>query len=148
VISLSVDPLHDHKLWVLDVEETQGVKLDFPLIGDVERKVASLYGMIHPNASDSMTVRSVFVIDSAKAIRLILTYPPSTGRNFDELLRAIDSLLLTSEHQVATPANWKHGEDVMIVPALGDAEARKRFPKGWRTIKPYMRMVPDPVHRR
>ena len=147
VIGLSVDPVRDHKAWANDIAETQGAKLNFPLIGDEERYVARLYDMIHPEASDSMTVRSAFVIDAAKKVRLITTYPASTGRSFPEILRAIDSLKLTSEHAVATPANWKHGDDVIIVPTLSDEDARKRFPQGWRTVKSYMRMVADPVHK-
>jgi len=147
VIGLSVDPVKEHKAWAGDIEETQGVKLNFPLIGDGGRKVSTLYDMIHPAASDSMTVRSVFVIDAAKKVRLIITYPASTGRNFEEILRAIDSLKLTSEHAVATPASWKHGEDVIIVPGLSDDAARQRFPQGWRALKPYLRMVADPMHK-
>ena len=146
VIGLSVDPVNDHHAWKGDIEETQGVKLNFPLIGDGERKVSGLYDMIHPNANDSLTVRSVFVIDQNKKVRLILTYPASTGRNFDEILRAIDSLKLTSEHSVATPVNWKHGDECIIVPSISDADAKAKFPGGWRALKPYLRMVPDPVH--
>ena len=144
VIGLSVDGVKDHEGWSRDIEETQGAKLNFPLIADSDRKVSDLYDMIHPNANDTLTVRSVFVIDSNKKVRLTITYPASTGRNFDEILRVIDSLKLTSEHQVATPVNWKHGDDVIIVPALSNDEAKKKFPKGWKELKPYLRMVPDP----
>jgi len=144
VIGLSVDPVTDHARWAGDIEETQGAKLNFPLIGDADRSISGLYDMIHPNANDTLTVRSVFVIDASKKVRLILTYPASTGRNFDEILRAIDSLKLTSNHSVATPVNWKHGEDCIIVPSLSDDDAKKKFPKGWRALKPYLRLVPDP----
>ncbi|HXV75809.1 MAG TPA: peroxiredoxin, partial [Candidatus Polarisedimenticolaceae bacterium] len=143
VIGLSVDPLGDHRRWSNDIAETQGVELNFPLIADADRSVSDLYDMIHPNADDTLTVRSVFVIDNAKKVRLTLTYPASTGRNFDELLRSIDSLKLTSEHKVATPVNWRHGEDVIIVPAVTNDEAKKKYPKGWREEKPYLRYVPD-----
>jgi alkyl hydroperoxide reductase subunit AhpC len=145
VIGLSVDGVKDHEGWSKDIEETQGVKLNFPLIADPDRKVSDLYDMIHPNANDTLTVRSVFVIDNNKKVRLTLTYPASTGRNFDEILRAIDSLKLTSDHQVATPVNWKHGDDVIIVPALNTEQAKQKFPKGWKELKPYLRMVPDPT---
>ena len=144
VIGLSVDGVKDHEGWSKDIEETQGAKLNFPLIADADRKISDLYDMIHPNANDTLTVRSVFVIDNNKKVRLTLTYPASTGRNFDEILRAIDSLKLTSEHQVATPVNWKHGDDVIIVPALNNDEAKKKFPQGWKELKPYLRLVPDP----
>lgn len=144
VIGLSVDPVGDHNQWSKDIEETQGAALNFPLIADHDRRVSDLYNMIHPNASDTLTVRSVFVIDSAKKVRLIITYPASTGRNFEEILRVIDSLQLTSQHQVATPVNWKQGEDVIIVPALSNEAARQKFPQGWRELKPYLRLVPDP----
>jgi len=143
-IGLSVDKLEDHHGWAKDIEETQGAALNFPLIADADRKVADLYDMIHPNASDSFTVRSVFVIDPNKKLRLSLTYPASTGRNFDEILRVIDSLQLTDKHKVATPVNWKHGEDVIIVPALKNEDAAKLFPDGWKTLKPYLRVVPQP----
>jgi alkyl hydroperoxide reductase subunit AhpC len=145
VIGLSVDPIEDHVGWAKDIEETQGVKLNFPLIADGDRVVAKKYDMIHPNADNTLTVRSVFVIDDQKKVRLTLTYPASTGRNFAEILRTIDSLKLTSEHQVATPVNWKHGEEVIIVPAVSDDEAKKKFPGGWRAVKPYLRYVPDPT---
>ena len=145
VIGLSVDPLKDHEGWSADIAETQGVSLNFPLIADPDRQVSNLYDMIHPNADNTLTVRSVFVIDNNKKIRLTLTYPASTGRNFDEILRAIDSLQLTSDHQVATPVNWKHGEDVIIVPAITNDEAKKKYPNGWREEKPYLRYVSDPT---
>jgi alkyl hydroperoxide reductase subunit AhpC len=144
VIGLSVDPVSDHKAWVGDIAETQGHALNFPLLADADRKVSGLYDMIHPNANDTLTVRSVFVIDPNKKVRLILTYPASTGRNFDELLRTIDSLQLTDNHKVATPVNWKHGEDVIIVPSLSDEDAKQRFPQGWKTLKPYLRVTKQP----
>jgi len=143
-IGLSVDKLEDHHGWSKDIEETQGAALNFPLIADADKHVANLYDMIHPNASDTFTVRSVFVIDPNKKIRLQLTYPASTGRNFDEILRVIDSLQLTDKYKVATPVNWKQGEDVIIVPAVKDEDAAKLFPAGWKTIKPYLRVVPQP----
>lgn len=144
VIGLSVDPLDDHHAWSKDIEETQGVKLNFPLLADADRKVSTLYGMIHPNASDTTTVRSVFVIGPDKKVKLMLTYPASTGRNFDEILRTIDSLQLTAKYQVATPVNWRHGDDCIIVPAVSDEEADKAFPKGYRKLKPYLRLTPQP----
>jgi alkyl hydroperoxide reductase subunit AhpC len=153
IIGLSVDAVGDHHKWAHDIEETQGHRLNYPLIGDPELKVAKLYDMIHPNATlpgpgrtaaDSATVRSVFVIGPDKKIKLMLTYPMSTGRNFDEVLRALDSLQLTAAHKVATPVNWKPGEDVIIVPSVPGEEARQRFPRGWRAPKPYMRYVPQP----
>jgi len=144
VLGLSVDPVDSHEKWANDIKETQGYALNFPLIADPERKVANLYGMIHPNASDTLTVRSVFVIGPDKKIKLTLTYPASTGRNFDEVLRVIDSLQLTSEHQVATPVNWKQGEDVIIVPAVSDEDAKKKYPEGWKAPRPYLRIVPQP----
>ena len=145
VIGLSVDGVSDHERWSKDIEDTQGVKLNFPLLADPDRKVAMQYDMIHPNASDNVTVRSVFVIDSNKKVRLTITYPQSAGRNFGEILRTIDSLQLTTNHQVSTPADWKPGEDVIIVPAVTDDEAKKKYPEGWRTEKPYLRYVPDPT---
>ncbi len=145
VIGLSVDGVKDHEGWSADIEETQGVALNFPLIADPDRKVSDLYDMIHPNADNTLTVRSVFVIDNNKKIRLMITYPASTGRNFDEILRAIDSLKLPSDHQVATPVNWKHGDDVIIVPAVTNEEAKQKYPQGWREEKPYLRYVPDPT---
>jgi alkyl hydroperoxide reductase subunit AhpC len=143
-IGLSVDSLETHRQWARDIAETQGYAPNYPLIADPDRRIASLYGMIHPNASDTMTVRSVFVIGPDKKIKLMLTYPASTGRNFDELLRALDSLQLTAVHQVATPVNWQPGEDVIIVPALSDEAAQQRFPGGWKTLKPYLRVLPQP----
>ncbi len=143
-IGLSVDPLADHVNWSKDIEETQGHKVNFPMIADPERKVANLYGMIHPNASDTLTVRSVFIIDANKKIRLTLTYPASTGRNFDEILRVIDSLQLTDKHKLATPVNWKPGEDAIIVPSVSDEDAKKLFPQGFKTLKPYLRTTAVP----
>jgi alkyl hydroperoxide reductase subunit AhpC len=144
VVGLSVDTVDDHRRWAGDIEETQGTALNFPLLGDPDRRVAQLYDMIHPNASDTLTVRSVFVIGPDKKVKLNFTYPASTGRNFEEILRVIDSLQLTSEHKVATPADWKDGQDVIVVPALSDEEAQQRFPKGFKTIKPYLRVTPQP----
>ena len=144
VIGLSVDPLDNHEKWLEDIEETQGTALNFPLIGDTDKTVADLYDMIHPAASDTTTVRSVFVIGPDKKVKLTLTYPASTGRNFDEILRVIDSLQLTAYHKVATPANWKDGEDVIIVPAVSDDDAKELFPKGFDTIRPYLRVTPQP----
>src|SRR5450755_3371452 len=145
VIGLSVDPLGSHREWSRDIAETQGTAPNFPLIADADRKVSDLYGMIHPNANDTLTVRSVFVIDPNKKIRLILTYPASTGRNFAEILRTIDSLQLTDSHSVATPVNWKDGEDCVIVPSLQDPEVLKqKFPKGYKVVKPYLRTTPQP----
>jgi alkyl hydroperoxide reductase subunit AhpC len=144
VIGLSVDPADSHSKWADDIRETQGQALNFPLIADADRNVSGLYDMIHPNANDTLTVRSVFIIDPNKKVRLILTYPASTGRNFDEILRTVDSLQLTDKHSVATPVNWKHGDDVIIVPALSDDDAKKKFPGGWKTLKPYLRVVPQP----
>ncbi|WEK00181.1 MAG: peroxiredoxin [Candidatus Sphingomonas phytovorans] len=144
VIGLSVDPVDRHIEWAKDIERTQGTALNFPLIADVDRRVADLLGLIHPNASDTATVRSVFVIDQAKRVRLTLTYPASTGRNFDEILRTIDSLQLTDRSKVATPADWKQGDDVIILPSLGTEEARALFPDGWTEHTPYLRTVPQP----
>ncbi|MGM0562961.1 MAG: peroxiredoxin [Pseudomonadota bacterium] len=144
VLGLSVDPLDDHKAWVGDIEETQGCGLNFPLIADADRKVSDLYDMVHPNANDTLTVRSVFIIDDKKKVRLIITYPASTGRNFDEILRVIDSLQLTDGYKVATPVNWKDGDDVIIVPALSNEEAEKLFPNGWDEKKPYLRVTKQP----
>src|SRR5436190_2927153 len=138
VIAVSVDDVASHKKWIGDIEETQHTKINFPILGDADRKVSTLYGMIHPEASDTLTVRSVFVIDPKKKVRLMLTYPASTGRNFAELLRVIDSLQLTDHHSVATPANWVEGQDVVIVPSLQDPEILKqKFPKGWNAVRPY-----------
>jgi alkyl hydroperoxide reductase subunit AhpC len=145
VIALSVDPLTSHKGWIGDIEETQGAKMNFPILADADRKVAMLYDMIHPEANNTQTVRSVFVIDPQKKIRLVITYPASTGRNFDEILRVIDSLQLTDNHSVATPVDWKDGQDCVIVPSLKDpAVMKQKFPKGWKEIKPYLRMTPQP----
>ncbi|MBM3684141.1 MAG: peroxiredoxin [Actinobacteria bacterium] len=144
VIGLSVDPVDSHVRWEEDIAETQGQAVNFPMIGDPDRKVADLYGMIHPNASDTMTVRSVFVVGPDKKIKLSITYPASTGRNFDEILRVIDSLQLTSKFSVATPANWKDGDDVIIGAAVTDEEAKAKFPGGWTTVKPYLRVLPQP----
>jgi len=144
VIGLSVDPVDDHRKWAGDIEETQGAKLNFPLIADPDRKVSDAYDMIHPNANDTLTVRSVFVVGPDKKVKLTITYPASTGRNFDEILRVIDSLQLTAKHSVATPANWKDGEDCIIVPSLSDADAEKKFPKGFKKLKPYLRITPQP----
>ncbi len=144
VIGLSCDAIEAHGRWAEDIAETQGYAPNFPLIADADRKVATLYGMIHPNASDTMTVRSVFVIGPDKKIKLSLNYPASTGRNFDEVLRVIDSLQLTAAHSVATPVNWQPGEDVIIVPSVSDEAAKQKFPDGWKTIKPYLRVVPQP----
>ncbi len=144
VIGLSVDPVDSHHLWARDIEEVTGCRLNFPLIADPGRVVSDRYGMIHPNASDTTTVRSVFVIGPDKKVKLTLTYPQSTGRNFDEILRVIDSLQLTANHKVSTPVNWKPGDDVIIIPAVSDDEARDRFPDGWVAVKPYLRLVPVP----
>ncbi len=144
-IGLSVDPLADHTRWVGDIAETQGCALNFPLLADADKKVSNLYDMIHPNANDTFTVRSVFIIDPNKKVRLILTYPASTGRNFIEILRVIDSLQLTDGYKVATPVNWKDGQDVIIVPSLQDeAEMKRLFPKGYKVVKPYLRITPQP----
>ncbi|MEO1225460.1 MAG: peroxiredoxin [Pseudomonadota bacterium] len=144
VIGLSVDPLDAHAGWARDIEETQGHAVNFPMIADADRNVATLYGMIHPNADDTMTVRSVYIIGPDKKIKLSLQYPASTGRNFNEILRVIDSLQLTAQHKVATPVNWNSGEDVIIVPAVSNEEAKERFPDGWNEVKPYLRIVPQP----
>ena len=144
ILAISVDPLESHRGWLGDIEETQGQAVNYPIIADPDHSVADLYGMIHPNASDTMTVRSVFVIGPDKKIKLTITYPASTGRNFDEILRVIDSLQLTAKYQVATPANWKDGEDVIIVPAVTDDDAKGKFPKGWKALKPYLRVTPQP----
>ena len=144
-IALSVDDVESHMGWIGDIEETQGTKLNYPILADPDRKVSDLYDMIHPNANAKVTVRTVFVIDSNKKLRLTLTYPPSTGRNFDEILRVIDSLQLTDNYSVATPADWKDGEDCVIVPTLQDPEELKqKFPKGFEVVKPYLRMTPQP----
>lgn len=145
VLALSVDPVDSHNKWIGDINETQHTAVNFPILADADRKVSTLYDMIHPNASLTATVRSVFIIDPAKKVRLTITYPASTGRNFDEILRVIDSLQLTDNYSVATPVNWKDGEDVIIVPSLQDAEMLKqKFPKGYKAIKPYLRYTPQP----
>ena len=144
VIALSVDPLDSHAGWAKDIEETQGAAVNFPMIADPDKAVADLYDMIHPNASDTATVRSVFIVGADKKIKLTLTYPASTGRNFLEILRVIDSLQLTAKHSVATPANWQDGDDVIIVPAVSDEDAKEKFPKGWNAVKPYLRITPQP----
>jgi alkyl hydroperoxide reductase subunit AhpC len=144
VMGLSVDPLGSHKEWSNDIKETQGHAVNFPMIADSDRKVADLYGMIHPKANDTLTVRSVFVIGPDKKIKLTLTYPASTGRNFDEILRVIDSLQLTAKHKVSTPSDWKQGGDVIISGSVSDEEAKKQYPNGWKTLKPYLRVVPQP----
>ena len=144
VLAVSVDPLDSHKGWINDINETQQCTVQYPIIADPDRQVANLYDMIHPNALDNMTVRSVFVIGPDKKVKLTLTYPASTGRNFDEILRVVDSLQLTAKHQVATPANWKDGEDCIIVPAVKDEEIPSKFPKGHRAVKPYLRYTPQP----
>jgi thioredoxin-dependent peroxiredoxin len=144
VIGLSVDATDSHHLWAKDIEETQGTALNFPVIADKDKQIADLYDMIHPNASDTFTVRSVFVVGPDKKVKLTLTYPASTGRNFDEVLRVIDSLQLTAKHSVATPVNWKDGDDVIIVPAVTNEQAKVKFPGGWNEIKPYLRVVKQP----
>jgi alkyl hydroperoxide reductase subunit AhpC len=144
VVGLSVDSVEDHNGWAGDIEETQGVALNFPLVADPDRTVAELYDMIHPNASETFTVRSVFVIGPDKSVKLTITYPAATGRNFDEILRVVDSLQLTAQHSVATPVNWNDGDDVIIVPTMSDEDAKKKFPKGWKTHKPYLRVTPQP----
>jgi alkyl hydroperoxide reductase subunit AhpC len=144
VIGLSVDSVDDHKKWSGDIERTQGQKVNFPMIGDPDRKVANLYDMIHPNANNTLTVRSVFIVDPENKVRLTLTYPASTGRNFDEILRVIDSLQLTDGFKVATPVNWKDGDDVIIVPSISNDDAKKLFPKGWDEQTPYLRVTKQP----
>ena len=145
VIGLSVDPLDHHRGWEADIAETQGATVDFPMIADPDRTVATLYGMVHPEADPSVTVRTVFIIDPNKKVRLSLSYPPSAGRNFDEVLRVIDSLQLTDAQKVTTPANWRPGDDVIIAPSVNDETAKGMFPQGWKTLKPYLRMVKLPV---
>ena len=144
LIGLSVDSVESHGAWAGDIQETQGSALAFPLIGDEDRKVADLYDMIHPNANDTLTVRSVFIIGPDKKIKLTLTYPASTGRNVQEILRVLDSLQLTADYKVATPVNWKDGEDVIIAPAVSDEDAKAKFPKGFTVVKPYLRTTPQP----
>jgi len=144
-LAVSVDSLDSHKKWVGDIEETQSVRLNFPILADPDRKVATLYDMIHPNSLANLTVRTVFIIDPERKIRTTLTYPASTGRNFNEILRVIDSLQLTDHHKVATPGNWQDGDEVVIVPSLTDeAEIKQRFPKGYRALRPYLRLTPQP----
>ena len=153
IIGLSVDPVENHAKWAIDIKETQGHAPNYPMIGDTDLKVAKLYGMLPASTSgtsegrtpaDNQTVRNVFVIGPDKKIKLLIVYPMSTGRNFDEVLRVIDSLQLTAKHSVATPVNWKQGEDVIIVPAVSDEQAREKFPQGWKTLKPYLRVTPQP----
>ncbi|MCU1456324.1 MAG: peroxiredoxin [Actinomycetia bacterium] len=144
LIGVSVDSLESHKGWVGDIEETQGTALNYPLIADTDKKVSNLYDMIHPNANDTMTVRSVFIVGPDKKVKLILTYPASTGRNIDEILRVVDSLQLTSNYSVATPVNWTDGDDVIIGSAVSDEDAKVKFPNGWKAPKPYLRYVPQP----
>lgn len=153
IIGLSIDSVEDHNNWKKDIEETQGTPVNYPMIGDTELKVAKLYDMIHPNASgeakgrsaaDNATIRSVFIIGPDKKIKLILTYPMTTGRNFDEVLRVLDSMQLTAKHKVATPVNWKQGNEVIIVPTVSDEEAKQKYPQGWKTLKPYLRLVKQP----
>ncbi len=144
-IALSVDPVESHTRWIADINDTQNTTVNFPIIADGDRKVSELYDMIHPNANATLTVRSLFIIDPNKKVRLIITYPASTGRNFDEVLRVIDSLQLTDKHSVATPGNWKHGDDVVIVPSLQDPdEIARRFPAGYKAVRPYLRLTPQP----
>jgi alkyl hydroperoxide reductase subunit AhpC len=143
-LALSVDPVESHKGWVGDIEETQNCKIDFPIIADPDRKVANLYGMVHPAHDEVYTVRTVFIIDPKKKVRLMFVYPQTTGRNFAEILRVIDSMQLTDQYKVATPANWQQGQDVIIVPAVSDADAEKAFPKGFKKVKPYLRTTPQP----
>ena len=144
ILAISVDPIDSHKGWVGDINDTQNTTVNFPIIADPGRKVSNLYDMIHPNADDTLTVRSVFVIGADKKIKLTITYPASTGRNFDEVLRVVDSLQLTSDYQVATPVNWKHGEDCIVVPSIPTEDIPEKFPKGYREIKPYLRFTPQP----
>lgn len=144
-IALSVDPVESHVKWIEDINDTQNTRVNFPILADADRKVSDLYDLIHPNANDTLTVRSLFVIDPNKKVRLTITYPASTGRNFNEILRVIDSLQLTDSHKVATPANWQQGDEVVIVPSLKDEEEiRQRFPKGYRAVRPYLRLTPQP----
>ena len=143
-VALSIDSVEDHKGWTKDIEETQNTTMNYPILADVDNKVANLYGMIHPDANAKVTVRSVFVIDPAKKVRLTLTYPPATGRNFDEILRVIDGLQLTDNYSVATPADWKDGDDCVVVPSITTEAAKEKFPKGVTEVKPYLRMTPQP----
>lgn len=143
-IAVSVDSVEDHRRWIEDINETQHTTVNFPIIGDKNRKVAELYEMIHPNASETVPVRSVFFIDPNKKIRAMITYPPATGRNFEEILRVIDALQLTDNYKVATPVDWKDGQDCVILPTISDEDAKGQFPKGWKTLRPYLRMTPQP----
>ena len=143
-IGLSVDSLESHRRWADDIQDTQGFPLNFPIIADADRSIARQYGMIHPRHDELYTVRTVFVIDPKKKIRLTITYPQTAGRNFDEILRVVDSLQLTDTHSVSTPVNWHAGEEVIIIPSVSDADAQARFPQGWRALKPYLRLTPDP----
>ncbi|MBL7910310.1 MAG: peroxiredoxin [Bacteroidia bacterium] len=144
VIALSVDPVESHLKWINDINETQNTKVNYPIIADPIFEVSKLYGFVHPNASDKFTVRSVVIIDPAKKVKLLITYPASTGRNFDEILRVIDSLQLTANYSVATPANWKHGEDVVVIPSIKTEDIPAKFPKGFKEVKPYLRTTPQP----
>ncbi|MGY9055986.1 MAG: peroxiredoxin [Alphaproteobacteria bacterium] len=144
IIGLSVDTVAEHHGWEKDIEETQGQAVNFPMIADTNREVATLYGMIHPKSDPKLTVRSVFVVGADKKVKLTITYPPATGRNFTEILRVVDSLQLTAQHKVATPVNWQQGDDVIIVPAVSNEEAKTLFPGGWTEVKPYLRTVPQP----
>ena len=144
VIAVSVDPIESHSRWIADINDTQDTTVNFPLIGDPDRTVADLYGMIHPNASDTTTVRSVFIIGPDKKVKLMITYPQSTGRNFQEILRVLDSLQLTANYSVSTPADWKDGDAVIIAPAISDEAAKEKFPKGWEAKRPYLRLTPQP----
>jgi alkyl hydroperoxide reductase subunit AhpC len=144
VLAVSVDPVDSHNKWIKDIEDTQSTKMNFPILGDADRKVSDAYGMIHPQANDTLTVRSVFFIDPSKKVRAMITYPASTGRDFNEILRVIDSLQLTDNYKVATPANWKQGGDCVIVTSVSNEDAQKRFPKGWKELRPYLRMTPQP----
>jgi len=145
IVAVSVDDVESHNKWIKDIEDTQRAKMNFPILGDADRKVSTLYDMIHPEANDTLTVRTVFVIDPNKKVRLTITYPASTGRNFDEILRVLDSIQLTDKHSVATPVDWKKGEDCIIVPSLTDPKVlNEKFPKGWKEVRPYLRIVQDP----
>lgn len=144
IIAISVDSVDDHRSWINDINETQHTTVNFPIIGDKDRKVAELYGMIHPKASDTVPVRSVFFIDPNKKIRAMITYPPATGRNFQEILRVVDALQLTDNYKVATPVDWNDGDDVVILPSISDEQAKSQFPKGFKTLRPYLRVTPQP----
>ncbi len=144
IIGVSIDPVDSHRGWLADIEETQNARVTYPIIADADRKVADLYGMIHPAHDEVFTVRTVFVVDPKKKIRLMITYPMTTGRNFDEILRVIDSLQMFDKHTVATPVNWRPGDDVIIPPSITDEVAKGKFPKGWRALRPYLRLTPDP----